>query len=243
MKRDMELVRVILLDIEEFDGPDGFMTYDDFYYENITDAEKRRIRHHLDIMTEAGLIKMGGPDGPSADVLHNTMSRVNQLRSTLIETAQKGAGECVAVVKDAHDAYRRDIHPHLQRDFQEGYDQLLYYHDRTEAFFSELGQGLKQMGRDFGAIGGALVDTTKQIFTDAVSGLERAAARAASDKAVLGVTWDGYDLLDKMRDPDDWERMREFPAEQIMSSFADKNQDYRQSRELSKGGGAYAPSS
>lgn len=221
MKRDMELVRVILLDIEEFDGPKGFMTYDDFYYENITDAEKRRIRHHLDIMTEAGLIKMGGPDGPSADVLRGTMSRISQLRDTLLETAQKGAGECVAVVKDAHEAYRRDIHPHLQRDFQEGYDQLRYFHDRTEAFFSELGQGLKQMGRDFGAVGGALVDTTKQIFADAVSGLERAAARATSDKAILGVTWAGYDLLDKVRDPADWERARELPPEQLMPPRAE----------------------
>ena len=73
MKRDMELVRVILLDIEEFDGPNGFMTYDDFYYDGIAETEKQRIRHHLDIMKEAGLIKMGGPDGPTGDVLRSTM--------------------------------------------------------------------------------------------------------------------------------------------------------------------------
>lgn len=226
MKRDMELVRVILLDIEEFDGQNGFMTYDDFYYDGIAETEKQRIRHHLDIMKEAGLIKMGGPDGPSGDVLRSTMERIDQLRSAIVETAQKGVEECVTVVKDAHEAYRRDIHPHLQRDFQEGYDQLRYFNDQIESFFTELGQGLKQMVRDFGAVGGALVDTTKQLAADAVmaktaasmSGLEKTATRASSDKAVLGVTWAGYDLLDKVRDPADWERVKDASVETIMEA-------------------------
>lgn len=230
MKRDMELVRAILLDIEEFDGQNGFMTYDDFYDDGITETEKQHIRHHLDIMKEAGLIKMGGPDGPTGDVLRSTMERIDQLRSTLVETAQKGIEECATVVRDAHEAYRRDIHPHLHRDFQEGYEQLRYFNDRIENFFTELGQGLKQMVRDFGSVGGALVDTTTELVADAVkaktaasmSGLERTAARAGSDKAILGVTWAGYDLLDKVRDPADWERVKGASVEVIMG--ADKTQ-------------------
>lgn len=218
MKRDMELVRAILMDIEEFEGPNGFMTYEDFFYDDIADAEKRRIRHHLDIMSEAGLISVGGPDGPSSDALNKTMTSVRQLRDQLAGVALKGASECSAVVRDAHEAYRRDIHPHLQRDFQEGYEQIRYFHERTEAFFTELGQGLRQMGRDFGAVGSVFVDATKQLVADAVAGLERAAARASSDKAVHGLSWSGYDLLDKVRDPADWERVKDSSVETLMEA-------------------------